>query len=57
MKKTLIDYMRDESCCHYSDIYDYFKDLNQCDNELKVKYLTELIMYIYQQEQIEESIL
>jgi hypothetical protein len=55
MKKLLIDYIREESQCNYADTYDYFKDLNQCDDELKAKYLTELFMYILQQEHIENS--
>jgi hypothetical protein len=46
VKKLLIDYIREESQCNYADIYDYFKDLGQCDNELKVKYLMDLFKFI-----------
>lgn len=53
MKKLLIDYIREESQCNYADIYDYFKDLNQCSDELKVKYLMDLFMFIHQKEQSE----
>jgi hypothetical protein len=53
MKKLLIDYIREESQCNYADIFDYFKDLNQCNDGLKVKYLMELFMFILQQEQSE----
>jgi hypothetical protein len=53
MKKLLIDYIREESQCHYADIYDYFKDLGQCNDELKVKYLMDLFMFILQQEHLE----
>lgn len=54
MKKLLIDYIREESQCNYADIYDYFKDLGQCNDELKAKYLMDLFMYIIIQEQFEE---
>jgi hypothetical protein len=53
MKKMLIDYIREESQCNFADLYDYFEDLNQCGNELKAKYLVDLIMYIHQEEQKE----
>ena len=52
MKKMLIDYIREVDQCNYADINDYFKDLGQCNNELKAKYLMELFMYIYHQEQL-----
>jgi hypothetical protein len=51
MNKLLIDYIREESQCNYADIYDYFKDLGQCNDELKVKYLMDLFMFILKQEQ------
>lgn len=54
MNKKLIDYIREESQCNYVDIDDYFKDLDQCNDEFKTKYLIELFLYIHQQE-IQES--
>lgn len=56
MKNLLIDYIREESQCNYTDIYDYFKDLGQCNDELKVKYLMDLFMFIYQHEQTEQMV-
>jgi len=53
MKKLLINYIREENQCNYVDIYDYFKDLNQCECELKAKYLMEILMFIHLQEQSE----
>jgi hypothetical protein len=54
MKKLLIDYIRENDQCNYADIYDYFKDLGQCDDSLKAKYLMELFLYILQEEQKED---
>ena len=50
MKKKLMDYIREESQCNYADIVDYFSDINQCDDELKAKYLGDLIWYIHCEE-------
>lgn len=55
MQKKLMDYVREESQCHYADIFDYFKDLAQCDHELRAKYLTELFLFIHEQEKKEEN--
>lgn len=60
MKKRLIDYIRDHTQCNYSDIIDYFMDLNECtlegQDKVKAGNLMDLIMYISEQELIEESI-
>ncbi|MGG0667821.1 hypothetical protein ABE073_04745 [Lederbergia citrisecunda] len=53
MKKMLIDYIREESQCNYSDIFDYLKDLKACDAELKAKYLMDLFVFIDCQERLE----
>lgn len=53
MKKLLIDYIRENDQCNYADIYDYFKDLSQCSNDLKANYLMDLLLFILQQEQSE----
>jgi len=50
MKKKLIDYIRDESQCNYADIVDYLSELNQCGDELKAKYLLDLVWYIHKEE-------
>ncbi|MOA23283.1 hypothetical protein D3C78_1438910 [compost metagenome] len=54
MNKLLIDYIRDESQCNYADIYDYFKDFEHCSDELRVRYLVNLLLFISQQELEEE---
>lgn len=53
MKKLLIEYIRENDQCNYADIYDYFKDLSQCDDALIVTHLVNLIMFIHNQEQSE----
>lgn len=53
MKKKLIEYIREESGANYSDIIDYLTDINQCGDELKAKYLGDLIWYIHCVEQAE----
>ena len=52
LRKPIMEHIRDESECNYSDIFDYFKDLNQCGAELKAKYLVELLTYVHEQEQL-----
>lgn len=53
MKKRLIDYIREESEANYTDILDHFSEINQCGDELKAKYLSDLIWYIHCSEQEE----
>jgi hypothetical protein len=55
MKKLLIDYIRENDQCNYTDIYDYFKELGQCDDSLRAKYLMELFLFILEEEQKEEQ--
>lgn len=56
MKKRLIEYIREESQANYSDIIDYLSEINQCGDELKAKYLGDLIWYIHCAEQEEDKI-
>lgn len=53
LNKKLIDYIREESQCNYTDILDYLSEINQCGDELKAKYLGDLIWYIHCSEQEE----
>lgn len=55
MKKKLIDYIREETDCNYADILDYFSDINQCEDKLRAKYLSDLIWYIHFVEYEEEN--
>jgi hypothetical protein len=53
MNKPLMDYVREKDQCNYADIYDYFKDLGQCDSDLQARYLIELFLFIHEKEQTE----
>lgn len=56
MKKKLMDYIREESQCNYVDIIDYTMDLNTLgSDELKAKYLLDLIWFIAKEEVKEQS--
>jgi hypothetical protein len=55
MKKLLIEYIRENDQCNYADIYDYFKDLSECSDSLKVDYLMDLLLFILQEEQKNNS--
>lgn len=55
MKKRLIEYIRDESEANYIDIVDYFSEINQCGDELKAKYLGDLVWYLHCAEQEENE--
>lgn len=50
---TIMEHIREESQCNYADIIDYLSELNQCGDELKAKYLGELIWHIHKEEQKE----
>lgn len=55
MKKTLMDYIREETQCNYIDIFDYLTEINQCGDELKAKYLGDLIWHIHCEETKESN--
>jgi len=55
MNRKLMDYIRAESQCNYVDIFDYFTELNQCDDDLKVKYLGDLIWFIANTENLDDE--
>ena len=55
MNRKLMDYIRAESQCNYVDILDYFTELNQCDNELKAKYLADLVWFIANTENLDDE--
>ena len=47
MKRKLMDYIRAESQCNYSDILDYFNDINNLGSDkLKADALGELVWFI-----------
>lgn len=55
MNRKLIDYIRAESQCNYVDIIDYFINLNQCGDELKAKYLGDLVWFIANTENLDDE--
>lgn len=56
MNKKLMDYIRAESQCNYADIIDYFTELNQCSDELKAKYLGDLVWFIANTENLDDDV-
>lgn len=55
MKNKLMEYINEISTCDYIDIVDYFNELNQCSDEIKAMYLSELVWFIAEQEAKEEG--
>lgn len=55
MERKLMDYIRAEGQCNYADIIDYFTELNQCSDELKAKYLADLIWFIANTENLDDE--
>lgn len=55
MNRKLMDYIRAESQCNYEDIIDYFTNLNQCGDELKAKYLGDLVWFIANTENLNDE--
>lgn len=56
MNRKLMEYIRAESDCNYSDIIDYTIMLNQLgSDELKAKYLLDLIWFIANAENLNDD--
>ena len=55
MNRKLMDYIRAEGQCNYYDIIDYYTNLNQCGDELKAKYLADLVWFIANTENMSDE--
>ena len=55
MNRKLMDYIRANSQCNYTDILDYFTNINQCGDELKANYLGELVWFIANTENMDDE--